>query len=291
MPFNNDDTPSVSLNAREEFDIAVYPTVAQLFLYGIYVSLFGVAISITLARKRRFYKLHIFASTLLFMICTASAIARLILVGLASSEISMSAHLQTSLIIGIHCLANIIADALLIHRCYHIWIPNRYVLYFPILGFFVNIGLGIATLVIPGLYWIFMLVTLVENLYLTAVTAGRIWYINHGSRAILGSKVNTRYNVIAASILESGLLYPLVLIVTSICLALPRLSFHQTLMFNVMLGIQIPIVGIAQSLIIVRIGLGVDDSNTVFNSKELPDSWSAHRQRQCLSYEIRTDRE
>ncbi|KAJ4490761.1 hypothetical protein J3R30DRAFT_3424891 [Lentinula aciculospora] len=259
--------------ARESLVLSIYPIVAHLFLYGIHVSLFGVAIGITLARKRQSSRrVHLIALTFLFTVCTASAVARLVFVGLNTSGTEYSNVIPVSVIIGLHCLANVIADALLIHRCYHIWAPTRSVLYPPIFGLVANFGVGIAALIDWNIYWVFMFITLIENMYLTAMTAGRIWYINRESKTMLGSKVHSRYQVIVASILESGLLYPLVLIVTATSLAMPRVSFSQILMFNVMLNIQIQIVGIAQSLIIVRVGLGLDISNTIEGSiAELSD--------------------
>ncbi|KAJ3784071.1 hypothetical protein GGU10DRAFT_435514 [Lentinula aff. detonsa] len=258
---------SGSWTTRESDALSLYPTVAHLFLYGLHTSLFGVAIGIIFARKRRLYDktIHLLVLTLLFIICTASAIARLVFVGLDTSGIKYSNTTPIYIIIGLHCFANLIADALLIYRCYHIWTPYKFILYPPMLGLLANFGIGIAALIDWNFYWLFMFITLVENLYLTAVTAGRIWYINRESKIMLGSKVHSRYQVIMASIgtnawysLESGSLYCLVLIVTALTLALPSHAFSQLLMFNVMLNIQIQIVGIAQSLLIVRVGLGVD---------------------------------
>ncbi|KAJ3983179.1 hypothetical protein F5890DRAFT_1566719 [Lentinula detonsa] len=259
---------SGSWTTRESDALSLYPTVAHLFLYGLHTSLFGVAIGIIFARKRRLYDktIHLLVLTLLFIICTASAIARLVFVGLDTSGIKYSNTTPVYIIIGLHCFANLIADALLIYRCYHIWTPYKFILYPPMLGLLANFGIGIAALIDWNFYWLFMFITLVENLYLTAVTAGRIWYINRESKIMLGSKVHSRYQVIMASILESGSLYCLVLIVTALTLALPRHAFSQVLMFNVMLNIQIQIVGIAQSLLIVRVGLGVDICSMVEGS-------------------------
>ncbi|KAJ3735606.1 hypothetical protein DFJ43DRAFT_817155 [Lentinula guzmanii] len=259
---------SGSWTTRESNALNLYPTVAHLFLYGLHTSLFGVAIGIIFARKRRLYDktIHLLVLTLLFIICTASAIARLVFVGLDTSGIKYSNTTPVYIIIGLHCFANLIADALLIYRCYHIWTPYKSILYPPMLGLLANFGIGIAALVDWNFYWLFMFITLVENLYLTTVTAGRIWYISRESKIMLGSKVHSRYQVIMASILESGLLYPLVLIVTASTLALPSHAFSQVLMFNVMLNIQIQIVGIAQSLLIVRVGLGVDICSMVEGS-------------------------
>ncbi|KAJ3756397.1 hypothetical protein EV360DRAFT_84982 [Lentinula raphanica] len=250
-------------NARQRLALSMFPTVAQLFLYGVHLSLFILSIFIILARKRRLYskRTHLLASILLFVACTVSAVARLVFMMVDAGETGVDYSDGVSpahVIIGLHCFANLVADALLIHRCYHIWTPRKSVLYPPIVGLLANLGIGIAALVNWDLYWLFMLVTLVENLYLTLITAGRIWYINRQSKSMLGSKVYSRYQVIVNGILESGLLYPVVLIITALSLIPPKADYSRVLMFNVMLNIQIQAVGLAQSLIIVRVGFGVD---------------------------------
>ncbi|KAJ3995207.1 hypothetical protein F5050DRAFT_1713086 [Lentinula boryana] len=144
------------------------------------------------------------------------AIAHLFLYGLDTSGIKYSNITPVYIIIGLHCFANIpalpslIADALLIYRCYHIWTPRKSILYPPILGLLANFGIGIAALIDWNFYLLFMLITLVENLYLTTVT---------GPFAVPSDN-----------------------------------------------GQHIQIVGIAQSLLIVRVGLGVDIGSIVEGS-------------------------
>ncbi|KAK1218138.1 hypothetical protein PQX77_019181 [Marasmius sp. AFHP31] len=96
---------------------------------------------------------------------------------------------------------------------------------------------------------VFSMVNAFVNLLVTFLLAGRIYYIHREARALLGKGVNTFYRTLIAIIIESGILYPIILIIYVF-------SPAQMILYPAL----IQVVGIAQTMIIVRTGLGLDST-------------------------------
>ncbi|KAJ8087388.1 hypothetical protein PM082_006218 [Marasmius tenuissimus] len=133
----------------------------------------------------------------------------------------------------ISILTNVIADIMLIHRCHVIWSSRKRIGY-PL--FVISVLLNIIALASIIIYEIgarhidtqlklvntggmmnsiFFVCIAVFNTILTLMTASRIWWITRRARAMMGGEVDQRYKTIVAIILESGWIYPLVLIVNA----------------------------------------------------------------------------
>ncbi|ESK86187.1 hypothetical protein Moror_16692 [Moniliophthora roreri MCA 2997] len=172
-------------------------------------------------------------------------------------------------------LINATADSMLIHRCYIIWGSQKRIGIPLVLGCFVVHSVGFASAVMIPISFVnrnnpssfelldkasrmsdgYFAANAAINGVITLLTAGRIWYITRRIRATMGQQIDQRYKTIVAIILESGVIYPTVLIIGII--------LHQVLDPDKM-GLApidlFPIVtqaaGIAPTLIIVRAGLG-----------------------------------
>ncbi|KAJ7656219.1 hypothetical protein B0H17DRAFT_867608, partial [Mycena rosella] len=77
---------------------------------------------------------------------------------------------------------------------------------------------------------------------------GRIWWISRRIARLLGGNARKKYLDVSAILLESGLIYPAVLIICIGVFLSPMTSTTSVL---------ICIAAIAPTLIIVRVGLGV----------------------------------
>ncbi|KAJ7579905.1 hypothetical protein C8J56DRAFT_1169693 [Mycena floridula] len=95
------------------------------------------------------------------------------------------------------------------------------------------------------------------RLVAVGLTAGRIWWITEKAQALLSEQTKKRYNTATAVILESGIIYPLLLLVVVII----AFAFGGSLGNSVFIGLIYQVVGIAPTLIIVRVGLGVTHDN------------------------------
>ncbi|KAK1223114.1 hypothetical protein PQX77_014016 [Marasmius sp. AFHP31] len=195
-----------------------------------------------------------------------------------------SAHL--SLVV-----ANFIADSILIWRCYTVWGYNKQVVAFPTVICFMNNVLGVVTnalyikhrrpeqfFQIPHtdptstLFTTFIFATLFSNVFITVLIAGRIFYLGRTSKALLEPDYQRMYKTAIAITLESGVILPFAIIIYAAAtlnsqienVSGPhpemapgdRFEIMET-MAEVMFYSLVQFVGIAPTLIIVRIGLGI----------------------------------
>ncbi|THU89568.1 hypothetical protein K435DRAFT_969017 [Dendrothele bispora CBS 962.96] len=234
-------------------------TGVQLFLYGMYIPLFGVCIHVIRKRKRGNYKLHITLTTALFILCTTTVILNLINVAEAV-KMEMPTNLA---MIGVYMLANVCADLIMLQRCYVIWGANIYIIVIPFIGLCINFAFGVSVLAYKSTYLVvFFIMTLVENIILTSLTAGKIFWINHEAGIILGSAVQTRYRMIAAMIMESSILYS-----TAIIAGVVSIYARNVLASEIAVNSQTQLVGIAPTLLVVRVGLGIDVKDVIGSVK------------------------
>ncbi|KAF5346233.1 hypothetical protein D9758_014392 [Tetrapyrgos nigripes] len=105
----------------------------------------------------------------------------------------------------------------------------------------------------------FLAVNLLTNLFIPFMIAGRIWWIGRQVSKSIGKRKNSLTRRAIAICLESGMMYPLVLI--------PTLAWIGPDLIPVLTQV----VGIAPTFIIVRVALGVSIENvedTVAKEKE-----------------------
>ncbi|KAJ4489953.1 hypothetical protein J3R30DRAFT_9966 [Lentinula aciculospora] len=245
--------------------------VFSIFL-GSYIPLSIACMLIVYRRKRKAYKIQIGAMLLLALASTVSIIVQCVNQGRAllamlrddyegasTSEIVQdnmtTALIHDYVVLGIYIFSNVIADALLLYRCFIIWDKDIRVVLLPLLGYLGNIILGILGLSYNDEFvFEFWILAIVENVVLTALITGKIWYIKHEAGGILGSAVKIKYNMIAAIILESGFVYSAIVLATSVT----SMMTHNAIYASCLLAAATQIVGIAPCLMIIRIALGVD---------------------------------
>ncbi|KAF9074059.1 hypothetical protein BDP27DRAFT_246697 [Rhodocollybia butyracea] len=183
---------------------------------------------------------------------------------------------------AVYVTANIIADALLLYRCYIVWGARKYVIIGPFLISIANAALALAAAALAqqndetiiantslkaasAISTSFLAVNLFTNCLLTGLIAGRIWWISKATRQSLGADDDDNsLTSIVAIILESGSLYP-------VALAIGMGLNAANSVFSVE-PILTVIVGMAPTLIMVRTDLDISIRNSPDEKRSEPSS-------------------
>ncbi|KAJ7582193.1 hypothetical protein C8J56DRAFT_1056339 [Mycena floridula] len=250
----------------------------ESMIYGVYSVLFFLCIYIIWNKprlqKRRMHlismiALYVLATVHMVLMCTLAfkldnvGVGYGILWAPIGARSSMSG-LKRQIFITLKVLffiSNLLADSILIYRCYLIWGMNVRVIIFPVVAYICTIAsfpcqfsrslrLAEAALIT------FLSATFVTNVVTVLLTGGRIWWITRKARKLLDKTIQKRYNTATAVILESGILYPGVSILAVITAIFSSILGGYTVTFT-LIGIIYHVVGIAPTLIIVLVGLGV----------------------------------
>ncbi|ESK91811.1 hypothetical protein Moror_10537 [Moniliophthora roreri MCA 2997] len=174
---------------------------------------------------------------------------------------------------------SLVADTLVIYRLYVVWGYNWKITVGPIILLLASSISGyiavweitrvasggsiFAKQVADGATALFAL-SMGTNVIVTSLIAGRIWYIGHRASKHLGRQHGVKYSRALVVIVESGALYSVSLFILLILFAMGNDA--QIILFNS----ASQIVGIAPTLIIVRVGLGLsaqDNLATVATSQ------------------------
>ncbi|KAJ7692921.1 hypothetical protein B0H17DRAFT_1179207 [Mycena rosella] len=249
--------------------LSLYCAAAELFLYGIYVVLFCSCIRALRTCRIPHRRLLLAAVSVIFVCCTLHAALQLVNAAelmtslLHHSKLAARRWDQVNIVMGaLYVTSNLIADSIFIYRCYGIWNFRKRIICVPIVLLIATGCLGYASVIMCGLEglaeflfvtWLFplsVIFTLMTNAMLMALTAGRIWWIARGARAIMGPAVVRRYRTVIAIILESGVLYCTPGLLYLIFLAVSPASTV------VIFAALAQVVGIAPTIIVVRVGLG-----------------------------------
>ncbi|KAF5343923.1 hypothetical protein D9758_012129 [Tetrapyrgos nigripes] len=257
-------------------------------LYGAYLLLFSTCVYILVQRQRRYVVFYLVSMSILFLLATTQTIlytitdlhSLLIELGLRD-DVSLRSILQST-IRGLFILSNAMGDMVLLHRCFVVWNHKPAVLVVPTIMAVINNALAIAAVIsnATGKYtgsgdsasaafggyvmFAFFSLNIATNVLLTLLIAGRIWWLRREVVGYLGSAVNKRYLMTIHIIIESGLIYPLALILELILNSDTGIEFHTRF------SILTQVVGIAPTSIIVRTGLGIAVENVnVIPSLEL----------------------
>ncbi|KAJ7494007.1 hypothetical protein FB451DRAFT_1215842 [Mycena latifolia] len=245
---------------------------AEVFLYGAYCVMFGFYLHILrtcgMARHR-----FLTGSTIsLFVLSTVHCVLELAIAVVFSAAHAVTGteasrryqKVYVSLILAtnvVYVTSNVVADSIFIFRCYAIWNFRHKIIIFPMILTLAVAGLGYSTCLLysPGVYdplklqsTIFLLsigMSLLTTFVLMGLTVGRIWWLAREAGHIVGQKVAKRYYTVCAMILESGAIYGVGGI---IFVAGAHATFDSTLSGTI-LG---QLVGIAPTIIAVRVGLG-----------------------------------
>jgi len=260
-------------------ELFLYCVAAEWLLYGIYVVLFCFCVKTLRNSRVRHRRTLSVAISVIFVLCTVHWILQLVNAAELLTVLEKKAHAlnhlrvttdelmkqwnQINIAMGaIYVASNLLADGIFIYRCYCIWEFRKRIVAVPIVLLVATGGLGCASVITCGLEgsaeflftnWFFPLTVIfsvLTNVMLMALTAGRIWWIARGARAIMGPAVVKQYRTVVAMILESGALYCTPGILYLIFLGI-RPSSTQ-----VIFAALAQVVGIAPTIIVVRVGLG-----------------------------------
>ncbi|KAI3611890.1 hypothetical protein WG66_016153 [Moniliophthora roreri] len=280
--------------------------VLMFFTYGLYVLIFGACIRILYHRKsspnRGFY---LGGSTVLFVLATITT-GFWTLTYIRQSVLGYSAvktqdyvpfllyvqgdKLKTATYVVVSVtsiLINITADAMLIHRCYKIWGCQKWVALPLIFVVLVQNAVGLASAIMIAIsytdrtiasnYELLLKGNAINDGYyvasgavnglITLMTAGRIWWITRQARRLLGRGVQEKYVSIVVIILESGMIYPVLLIIGLIITHTTDPTKQGLVPVDFFPLVSLA-AGIAPTIIIVRAGLGkaVESVNQVVPS-------------------------
>ncbi|KAG7092857.1 hypothetical protein E1B28_009172 [Marasmius oreades] len=275
--------------------VIIYPIVTVTVMciaYGFYIALFSRCIQLLRHDGVSRRSLYVWSTVTLFVMSTGMVAVEITKV-LQQSVVEFTSaktrdflplynfathdtHKIITIAFGstLPIIANAAADFILIHRCYVVWgFKKRILIPVIVASFAVNLISSIATIMLiiglrdtriksnlaiaenaQNIQAVGFIMSATFNLALTLLTGGRIWWITRCAGPSRTYYVVTTMNKI---ILESGMLYPLVMIV--------HLSITNTFADFQLPIDTLPLVvlaaGIAPTLIIVRIRLDFSNAD------------------------------
>ncbi|KAF9561690.1 hypothetical protein CPC08DRAFT_688585 [Agrocybe pediades] len=248
-PDGGNSTPSnyYSLNA---YSAAV---LFEVFLYGIYSTLFALCVRILLRNKRSTQKLLLACAAIMFALATVDVVLEISFLFWFVVKANTIPQADVHFKYLIYITSNLIADSLVIYRCYTVWNRSKRVIILPLFLLLCGSALGYGFIAVSKedyrfrqLLIAFLFTTVSLNLLVTVLMSGRIWWIARKARSILGPGLTSKYTTMIAIIVESGVIYSIYFILDVVA---------QNLILDAGLA---QVVGIVPTLIIVQIGLGRD---------------------------------
>ncbi|KAJ7750601.1 hypothetical protein B0H16DRAFT_1842729 [Mycena metata] len=202
--------------------------VSTLF-YGIYLVLFCICVYILLHRPHTPGNTILLVTAIaLFTLSTVQTVICLILGSIYIDDLNLPFDKLVTANTILYAVNNTIADGLLVF------------------------GIGFKLRIVKDNFIFFML-SLITNVLVTILTATRIWWIQRKARAYLQPSVRRRYASTIAILIESGVIYSVFVLAYLIVDAFPETAIMDEPLFQLLAQVM----GIAPTLIIVRVGLGV----------------------------------
>ncbi|KAF9475744.1 hypothetical protein BDN70DRAFT_883304 [Pholiota conissans] len=224
----------------------------ESFLYGLYVILFAICTFVLISRHKRLHWILLLSATTMFALATSDIIYTCCIL---FEKLMKRSPVPTDVRpkYWLYVTNNVIADSLLLYRCWVVWEYRKMVMLGPMILLIAGTACGYtfeaSTTGLADDIWIYLIMTLILNATLTTLTAGRIWYLAKKARLVLGMGLLRRYNATITILIESGILYSLYIILD--------LGFRKQKTMSVILDAGlIQIVGVVPTLIIVKVGLG-----------------------------------
>jgi hypothetical protein len=164
--------------------------------------------------------------------------------------------------LAIYVTNNVIADGLVIYRCYIVWgslwsvlvVPITMLIGTTICGYRSVYNFSQGQNITPTTTaWgdAMFILSLLTNLLVTTLIASRIYWIGRRSNAVNGPGHSQKYNYTVAIVLESGALYLAPLVILLVLFSLNLVSAY------IVYAALAQIMGLAPTIIIVRVGLGI----------------------------------
>ncbi|KAJ8078114.1 hypothetical protein PM082_000320 [Marasmius tenuissimus] len=304
----------------------------EFALYGAYTVLFGICMSLLSKHKQAvgqlFNLIQIVVLSVLFILATVSLVVNTIDVvvsGLGAVNLTPNSYdLRRFYIARLALLfvANVITDIILIWRCYSIWHQRIRVIVVPAIICLANNIVAVVNFARylkelsaiwdfllgetgSDLFLVYILWTVLTNIMLTSMIAGRIWYISRQAMASLGkSSINRMCRTVLAITLESGMIYPAALLIYAsgvlTLLKVPQITSASTtaitsnkynqlnLIPKVMQYVLNQFAGIAPTLIVVctKLGVSVENVESTVESLRAATGSSGTQTSTCTSRDI-----
>ncbi|TFK60942.1 hypothetical protein BDN72DRAFT_490310 [Pluteus cervinus] len=231
----------------------------ELLLYGIYVPLFATCVYILgcSGRQQSGQSMLLIPITIMFCLSTADIAVTFTLA--AKHITSLFEPLGQEALslafpkVALYGINNLIADFILLYRCYVIWESNVFVIIPPLPGviagtvFMFVVQTSPAESPLRKYVLVYGWIVVYTNVYLTAMTAGRIWWVVRKARESIHARQVKRYRLIIMAIIESGAIY-------SGCILATLVATGSYALF--ITSIYGKIVCIMPALIVVQLGLG-----------------------------------
>ncbi|KAJ7144108.1 hypothetical protein C8R44DRAFT_142822 [Mycena epipterygia] len=266
--------PVVLESSWGSLQAGLYESMTALLLYGIFLVLFVLAsylLAYRLDAPGRRYFIAITVAMFLFsttQVVLHTTIALLAIRGV-HHEIRGEPFIEEVFICKILFFAqdivlvtnNLITDGLFTYRCYLVWGKNVYSTILPLCMLAATTAIGYVEAFRDDYHPFGSIITsrvafdlsILTNVVLMCLTAGRIWWARKELRTILSDPAITRkYNTAIAMILESGAIYCATVVGVVLSEAFSSPSSHVYPMFR---GAIAQVVNIAPTIIIVRVGL------------------------------------
>ncbi|KAJ7034032.1 hypothetical protein C8F04DRAFT_600684 [Mycena alexandri] len=234
--------------ASESLWVGVSALWVSTFLYGVYVVLFCRCMYIFYRGKNQITLLT--SAIVMFILSTTSIIIFLLQGATAYGTLGLDlATIQTAGAI-VYVTNNLIADGLLIYRCYVIW-NTPWITVVPLMLLVTTMILGYSIQLRS-----FFILSLSMNLFVPTLVAGRLWWIIRRIRGPGGVATRRKSRNAMIIILESGLIY-------SLLVSIHMGFFHfDDPRDEIIYAALSQVVGIVPTLIIVRVGLGVSENGS-----------------------------
>ncbi|KAJ7187834.1 hypothetical protein C8R46DRAFT_1052767 [Mycena filopes] len=250
--------------------------------YGMYLILFFACLSVVHTRRKEDRHLNykfLATSLILFAFITLHLVIDIVRLSLAYQHETILeadayyANLPSALSImktGAYVAITVVSDAFILYRCYVVWERKILIIVLPALLFLADIGTGIGAVIalhqttssfyvtkLARITEAFFSMTLAANGLSTILIAFRVWRGQHQMAQTGRLSTTTGINKVMIVVLESGAIYS-----TTLLLVLSTYVGQASAAFNIFLDITSPVIGIAFSLIIVRVSLGFKADGT-----------------------------
>ncbi|KAI0922507.1 hypothetical protein AcW1_002873 [Taiwanofungus camphoratus] len=275
----------------------------EAVLYGAYCVLFLVSMGVLVWRRstRDLNIPLVSANCMLFCCCTAHFALEFnhFYTTLQATGVPNFAN-ETKQLFGADILISLtdfIGDLVLIYRCWLVWGKNYFVIILPFLtalaGFAclmetmhllltVDPSAPVAPAAIVPLGTAGYALPLCTNVLVTALIVGRIWYASRSASAHIASGQRTSRHAMNI-LIESGALYLVTQLIFVVLFALK----HPAQAIVAVMAVQI--YGIAPTMIIIRVGLGLTLDQTAVNGSS-HISWARPSMRPPVSFGYSTTR-
>lgn len=263
----------------------------ETLFYGGYAVLYFICMYILLYSRRRqtsMNKAMVFTATAMFLLSTAHIVIGLVralkaFVDSSDGALEYYSEIWNWLSIfkqALYATNNILADGLVVYRCYIVWNYDYKIITVPIIMLLsttvcaylavynfsqVHPGDNVFSSNIAGWGTALFSLSLATNIIVTTLIASRIWWISREAASNFGRRYGMRYNQAFAIVIESGAIYSL-----SLCTLL-ILYCQRTNAQYIAYDSLAQIMGIVPTMIIVRVGLGISTQDvTSYATSAIP---------------------